>query len=66
MSIWTELLFLHGHVTRISAVDTPAGHRAQTDPAEAADRLRELIGCPARSQRRKEPPGPILGVRGLA
>jgi hypothetical protein len=66
MSIWTELLFLHGHVTRFSPVAPAAGHRPQANPAEDADRLRELIGCPAASQRRpEEPRGPLLGVRGL-
>jgi hypothetical protein len=66
MGIWTELLFLHGHLTRLPETEGGAD-RAQTDPAEAADRLRELIGCPAPSQRRPEPPrGPLLGVRGLA
>jgi len=66
MGIWTELLFLHGHLTRPPEAEGGAD-RPQTDPAEAADRLRELIGCPAPSQRRPEPPrGPLLGVRGLA
>jgi hypothetical protein len=66
MSIWTELLFLHGHLTRSPGMDGAPGPHRQTEAAEAADRLRELIGCPAPSQRRpEEPHAPLLGVRGL-
>ncbi|HVP61049.1 MAG TPA: hypothetical protein VMT11_10845 [Myxococcaceae bacterium] len=66
MSIWTELLFLHGHLARVPGADGAADPPGRTDSAEAAARLRESIGCPGASTRRPEPRGPLLGVRGLA
>jgi len=65
MSIWTELLFLHGHLTRPPGEAGTAGHPAPAMDREAVDRLRELIGCPPPNARRPEP-RPLLGVRGLA
>jgi hypothetical protein len=65
MSIWSELLFLHGHLTHVpEARDTAQGDSRST-AAEEADRLRELLGCRSGATRRPEPRGP-LGVRGLA
>ena len=65
MSIWAELLFLHGHFTRVPANDDaetrPVAPRRAADP----ERLRELIGCPS-AGRRASPDRPLLGVRGLA
>ncbi len=65
MSLWSELLFLHGHLTRVPANDDVE----RTGPArlaEEADRLRELIGCRSASVPAPQPRGPLLGVRGLA
>ena len=66
MSIWNDLLSLHGYLSHVhdDGPETPAADSAQR--AEAADRLREIVG--ARSPRfpRPEPRGPLLGVRGLA
>ena len=64
MSIWSELLSLHGYVTHIqdNVRQAPAG-RAKA--AEEADRLRELIGCRPPSSPPAELRGPLLGVRGL-
>jgi hypothetical protein len=66
MSIWSELLFLHGHLTHVPGPGGTAGHPSPREVAEEADRLRELIGCPSAGPRRPEPRGPLLGVRGLA
>lgn len=65
MSIWSELLFLHGHLTRAPEAAGAAERTAPADPDEA-DRLRELIGCRSSSVSRPEPRGPVLGVKGLA
>lgn len=65
MSIWSDLLSLHGYVTHIHDDVRPApGGRANA--AEEADRLRELIGCRPPSSPRPELRGPLLGVRGLS
>ncbi|HZW91165.1 MAG TPA: hypothetical protein VFF12_18945 [Myxococcaceae bacterium] len=66
MSIWSDLLSLHGYVTDVHH-DCPEMPRAGAcDSAEAADRLRELIGTRSPRHPRPEPRGPLLGVRGLA
>jgi len=66
MSIWSELLFLHGHLTRLpEGGDT--GRPDLDRIRERTERLRDLIGCPgAGAARRQEPSHPLLGVRGLA
>lgn len=67
MSIWSELLFLHGHLTRVPEQVHPPAEPSSPAPEEAAARLREVIGCPSpRDARRPEPRGPLLGVKGLA
>ncbi len=66
MSIWTELLFLHGHLAQVPAANEDAERRPRMNPIEEADRLRELLGCRPPSHPRAEPRGPLLGVRGLA
>ena len=65
MSIWSELLSLHGYVTHIhdDPRPPPAG---RATAAEEAERLRELIGCRPSSSPPAELRGPLLGVRGLA
>jgi len=65
MSIWSELLFLHGHLTR--PPEAKGGAPADPRPAAQfdADRLRALLGCRAAANRDAEPRGPLLGVRGL-
>ncbi|HET6982073.1 MAG TPA: hypothetical protein VFI53_08025 [Myxococcaceae bacterium] len=65
MSLWTDLLSLHGypipHNDDAEVRRPPAAVRAE------AERLRELIGCPSAGPRQPEPlRGPLLGVRGLA
>jgi hypothetical protein len=65
MSIWSELLFLHGHFTRVpEGLGTAPASVRSVDSAEA-DRLRELLGCRSAANRDQEPRGPLLGVRGL-
>jgi hypothetical protein len=66
MSIWSDLLSLHGYFTR------PHNDNAEVDPsaaarraAESAERLREVIGCRSSSTHLPELRGPLLGVRGL-
>ena len=66
MSLWSDLLSLHGYVTPAHNDDARPARGAHANPAEEAERLRELIGCrPSRSPR-QEPRGPVLGVRGLS
>jgi len=66
MSIWNDLLSLHGYVTHVH-VDGPETPRAGASArADEADRLRELIGARSPRSPRPEPRGPLLGVRGLA
>jgi len=65
MSLWTDLLSLHGypvpHNDDAEVRRPPAAVRAE------AERLRELIGCPSPGARQPDPlRGPLLGVRGLA
>lgn len=65
MSIWSDLLSLHGYVIRAHNDDAePARPRPAT--STEADALRELIGCRPPSTPRPEPKGPLLGVHGLA
>ena len=66
MSIWSELLFLHGHLTQVPGSGGAAERPASSGQAEEADRLREALGCRSASIPRPEPRGPLLGVRGLA
>jgi len=65
MSIWSDLLSLHGYVIRPHNDDAEAERTEAARTAEA-DRLRELIGCRSPSTPSPEPRGPLLGVRGLA
>jgi len=65
MSIWSELLFLHGHLTRVPEVPGASTASARSRDAEEADRLRELLGCRSAANRDQEIRGPLLGVRGL-
>ena len=66
MSIWSDLLSLHGYVIRVHNDDTETGRLEAAQSAEAADRLREMIGSRAPTSPRPEPRGPLLGVRGLS
>ena len=66
MSIWSELLFLHGHLTRLPEVQSTAPASARSMDSEDADRLRELLGCRSAANRDQEQRGPLLGVRGLS
>jgi len=69
MSIWSDLLSLHGHLTHVREAhndDAEAERIAAERRAEAAEHLREVLGCRSTSVRHAEPPGPIPGVRGLA
>jgi hypothetical protein len=65
MSIWTDLLSLHGHLSHLP--HSPATTKVSARPTEAedADRLRELWGCRSATAQ-PEPRPPIPGVRGLA
>ena len=63
MSIWSELLFLHGHLTRVHEEKAPARPTHGTE--DEAERLREILGCRSASTPRPESRGPLLGVRGL-
>ncbi|HZJ54738.1 MAG TPA: hypothetical protein VFD38_11410 [Myxococcaceae bacterium] len=67
MSIWSNLLSLHGHLTHVREAhndDAEAERTAADRRAEAAEHLREVIGCRS-SGSHPEPRGPLLGVRGL-
>jgi hypothetical protein len=66
MSIWSELLFLHGHVTSVAGTGQRTERPSPREVAEEAERLREIIGCPSAGPRRPEGRGPVLGVKGLA
>lgn len=65
MSLWSDLLSLHGYFTPAHNDDAEVEKPAVARRAEA-DRLRELIGCRSPSISRPEPRGPLLGIRGLA
>ena len=65
MSLWSDLLSLHGY--RIPPHNDDAEHERPGAAARLeADRLRELIGCRPPATPRAQPRGPLLGVRGLA
>jgi len=66
MSIWSELLFLHGHLTHVPGPGATADRPSPREVAEEVDRLKDLIGCPSPGPRRPEPRAPLLGVKGLA
>ena len=66
MSIWSDLLFLHGFTTHAHNDDADTGRMAAAHREETADRLRELIGSRSPRSPRPEPRRPLLGVRGLA
>jgi Mn-dependent DtxR family transcriptional regulator len=66
MSIWSDLLSLHGYTTHTHNDDAEAARMEAAHREEAADRLRELIGCRSPRLPRPEPRRPVLGVRGLA
>jgi len=66
MSIWTDLLSLHGYVTHAHTDEARPSRTDGAHAAEEADRLRELLGCRSTKSPRPEPRGPLLGVRGLA
>jgi len=66
MSIWSELLFLHGHVTSLAGTGQRTERPSPREVAEEAERLREIIGCPSAGPRRADGRGPVLGVKGLA
>ncbi len=66
MSIWSDLLSLHGYVIRAHNEDAEP-ERTQADRAAEADRLREMIGSRSPSTPpRPDPRGPLLGVHGLS
>ena len=65
MSIWSELLFLHGHVTSPALTGQQTERPSPREVAEEAERLREIIGCPSAGPRREGARGPVIGVRGL-
>ena len=66
MSLWSDLLSLHGY--RIPHNDDAEVRRPPAAAVRAeAERLREQIGCPSAGAHQPEPlRGPLLGVRGLA
>jgi len=66
MSIWSELLSLHGYVIHAHNDDAETERREGGHSAEDADRLREVIGSRSPRVPRPEPRGPLLGVHGLA
>jgi len=66
MSVWSDLLSLHGYVTLVPNDDAGPPRRDAAHCAEDADRLRELIGSRSHRCPRPEPRGPLLGIRGLA
>ena len=66
MSLWSDLLSLHGYVTHVHNDDAETRRLDAAHCAEAADRLREQIGSRSPTTPRPEPRGPLLGVRGLA
>jgi hypothetical protein len=68
MSLWSDLLSLHGHLTHVREVhnDDEAERIAAERRAEAAEHLREVTGCRSSSASRPADQGPLLGVRGLA
>jgi len=65
MSIWSDLLSLHGYITHAHNDDAETGRRGAVPSAEDADRLREMIGSRSPKFPRPEPRAPILGVHGL-
>lgn len=65
MSIWSDLLSLHGYVTYTHNDDAETGGRGAVQRADEADRLREIIGSRSPRKPRPEPRGPLLGVHGL-
>jgi len=65
MSLWSDLLSLHGYVTHVHNDDAETHRLDAAHRAEDADRLRELIGSRSPRSPRPEPRGPLLGVRGL-
>ena len=66
MSIWSDLLSLHGYVIPAHNDDTEPDRSRAAREAEA-DRLRELIGARSpHTPSRPEPRGPLLGVHGLS
>ncbi len=66
MSIWSDLLSLHGYVTHAHNDDARPARNDRAHVAEEAERLRELLGCRSPTSPRPEPRGPLLGVRGLS
>jgi hypothetical protein len=66
MSIWSDLLSLHGYLTRAHEPHNEDAETAAARRDREADRLRELIGSRSPSTERPEPAGPLLGVRGLS
>lgn len=66
MSIWSQLLSLHGYLTHVHNDDAEVNRRDAGRCDEAADRLREIIGSRSPGSPRPEPRGPLLGVRGLS
>ena len=66
MSIWSDLLSLHGYTSHTHNDDAETRRMDAAQREEAADRLRELIGSRSPRVPRPEPRGPLLGVRGLA
>ncbi|HSP18483.1 MAG TPA: hypothetical protein VLQ79_03150 [Myxococcaceae bacterium] len=65
MSIWSELLFLHGHLTRPPEAPGSKLGDTRANAKFDADRLRALLGCRPAASRDTDPRGPLLGVRGL-
>jgi hypothetical protein len=66
MSIWSDLLSLHGYVIGARNDDAEPARPDSALRDEAADRLREAVGCRPAKVPRPEPRGPVLGVHGLA
>jgi hypothetical protein len=65
MSIWSELLSLHGYVIPAHNDDAETDRPGTVRCADEADRLREIIGSRSPRNPRPEPRGPLLGVHGL-
>jgi len=67
MSIWKELLFLHGYLTHLPGAAGAAPRSPGRETEESAERLRAIVGCRLPPSEPSWPiRGPSLGIRGLA
>ncbi len=67
MSIWGQLLFLHGYRTHLAANEDVETRPAPPPPRPVdPERLRAILGCWSGGRREDPPFRTVLGVRGLA